>query len=92
MKAVNTINPGILISSVPKSRVKMQEELQTEFWKAATILRILMVAAKSPRKCPGDFSEDIVGRENDFLLFLRQEHTRDLFGPKFQALLGDLES
>jgi hypothetical protein len=91
MKAVNTINPGILISSVPKSRVKMQEELQTEFWKAATILRILVVAAKVLESAL-ETSEDIVGRENDFLLFLRQEHTRDLFGPKFQALLGDLES
>jgi hypothetical protein len=90
--AVNTTNPGMWFSSVPESRAKLQAELQTEFWQRTTILRILVVAAASPKKRPRDFCEDGIGRENDFFLLLDQKHTKTLFGAEFAALLSDLGS
>jgi hypothetical protein len=89
---VNTINPEMWFSSTPESRAKLQAELQMDFWKRTTILRLLVVAAASPKKRPRDLCEEDTGRENDFFLLLDQRHTKTLFGPEFAALLRDLGS
>jgi hypothetical protein len=90
--AVNTINPGMWFSSVPKSRANLQAELRTDFWQRTTILRVLVVAAASPRKRPRDFYGEGIERENYFFLLLNQERTKTLFGSKFEALLRELGS
>jgi len=77
-------------ASLQKSRVNVQTELRKEFWQSTTILRVLIVAASSPRKRPRDFGVQGGRRKNGFFLLLNQEHTEALFGSNFSSLLNDL--